>query len=102
MFPVLTTLVRLVSRGPVLLRTTLALLASGTLLLVWGLFPPPPGIAAPADLTYTAAAVAQPLSTITWGSPSSFGEPDFDNIPSAVHPTDPLRALVGVPSAMPS
>ena len=42
--------------------------------------------------------VARPASTITWQpATNNFGEPDSDDIAVAVHPTDPLRALVGGP-----
>src|SRR5690348_3936761 len=88
-----------VSQRPVLLATTIALFGSGILLLICGLSPPPTGAAA--NSPHASAPVAQPISTVTWGTVSSFNEPDFDDIAPAVHPTDPLRALLSGPRPAP-
>src|SRR5690349_21232114 len=109
MFAVLATLLRFASRWSRLLPVTVALLGSATLLLIWGQIPPPPGTVAAAATANpsnnaapdTVAPAAPPLSTVVWGPVSNFNMPDFDNIAPAVHPTDPLRALVGGPRPEP-
>src|SRR5690348_6447429 len=78
-------------RGTILAISTLSL---ACFVLLWGLALPRTGLAA---VSLHSAPSANPLSTVTWRPETDFNEPANNDIAPAVHPTDPLRALLGGP-----
>jgi hypothetical protein len=89
-------------RRTALLPSLGALLGSAGLALLWALAPPPAataaaGAPAAASIADRGAPAAHRVSAITWGPTVNVGSAYSADMAPALHPTDPLRALLGGP-----